>query len=96
MKYQDLEEIAVCEYCGTEKGNSFQCCGEVHFVDVNVCSTCNEWEEDCDCPKLNVKCDRCGWEGNDSELYQVIRDVDDYDVGMCPGCDSDGWITDID
>ena len=42
-----------------------------------------------------VKCERCKWEGDESELWQEIRDVDDYDTNMCPECDSDGWIVDI-
>jgi len=29
------ETIEVCPYCGTERGDRFSCCGEVHFVTVS-------------------------------------------------------------
>lgn len=29
------ETVIVCPYCGTEKGNRFSCCGEVHFVEMS-------------------------------------------------------------
>jgi len=30
-EYED-EDIEVCPYCGHERGNKFQCCGEVHWT----------------------------------------------------------------
>ena len=27
----DQEMIEFCPYCGTERGNRFSCCGEVHW-----------------------------------------------------------------
>jgi hypothetical protein len=36
-----------------------------------------------------VRCNECEWEGFESSLYQDIRDVDDYDSGLCPSCHSE-------
>ena len=30
-EYED-EDVEVCPYCGHERGNKFQCCGEVHWT----------------------------------------------------------------
>jgi sarcosine oxidase delta subunit len=29
---EDVEDVEVCPYCGHERGNKFQCCGEVHWI----------------------------------------------------------------
>ena len=44
---------------------------------------------------MKVRCIKCKWEGEDLELLQEIRDVDDYDTDVCPDCLNDGFIEEI-
>ena len=31
----ELQQVEVCPYCGSERGEKLSCCGEVHFVTMS-------------------------------------------------------------
>lgn len=43
-----FEELTVCEYCGEEMLNKFECCGETHFKEILVDGHGDDIESDRD------------------------------------------------